>query len=81
MQKKMDGGTEKNRAKGLVTAPGGMLGEALEIITSANTTHPNDRQVVFESTLGFSSVLNRVWHPEKGTSLNKIFPVALFKKS
>ena len=32
----MDGGTEKNRAKGLVTALGGMLGEALQIITSAN---------------------------------------------
>ena len=36
MQKKMDGGTEKNRAKGLVTALGRMLGEALQIITSAN---------------------------------------------
>ena len=51
------------------------------LCASHRTTHPNDRQVVFESTLGFSSVLNRVWHPEKGTSLNKIFPVALFKKS
>ena len=36
MQKKMDGGTEKNRATGLMTALGGMLGEALQIITSAN---------------------------------------------
>ena len=36
MQKKMDGGTGKNYIKGLVTALGGMLGEALQIITSAN---------------------------------------------
>ena len=32
MQKKMDGGTEKNCAKGLVTALGGMLGEALKLL-------------------------------------------------
>ena len=36
MQKKMDGGTEKNRAEGLATALSSMLGEALQIITSVN---------------------------------------------
>ena len=46
-----------------------------------HTTHPTDRQVVLKSTLNFLMVLTRVWHPEEGTSLNEIFPVALFEKS
>ena len=46
-----------------------------------DTTHPTDRQVVLKSTLNFLMVLSRVWHPEEGTSLNEIFPVALFEKS